>query len=85
MVIPDLLRNHRPGDDLTRMSHEVFQERIFFGREFDLCLIPKDPMTSSSKVRFLTCNVEDGATIVPLLRRARILARSSLKAKGLPK
>ena len=42
--IPDLFGDHGPGDDLSRVPHEEFKQGIFFRREFDLCLLPKNPM-----------------------------------------
>jgi hypothetical protein len=42
MVIKDLFRDHRSGDDLPLMPHEIFQKRIFLGREFDFDIFPKN-------------------------------------------
>ena len=35
-IVKDLFRDHGPGDDLARVSHEKFEKGIFFGGEFDL-------------------------------------------------
>jgi hypothetical protein len=45
VVIPDLFRDHSPGDDLARVSHEEFKKGVFLRREFDLCPFPKNPMS----------------------------------------
>jgi len=44
MIIENLFRYHRPGNDLTWMSHEKLEESIFCGREFDLYPVPRNPM-----------------------------------------
>ncbi len=45
VIVEDLFGDHGPGDDLARVSHEEFKEGIFFRREFDLCSLPKNPMS----------------------------------------
>jgi len=45
MEVKDLFRDHGPGDDLAWVSHEKFKESIFFGGEFNLHPVSKNPVT----------------------------------------
>jgi hypothetical protein len=45
MIVEDLFRDHGPGNDLSRMSHEEFKKDILFRGEFNLCFFPINPMS----------------------------------------
>src|SRR3569832_2278773 len=42
MNIPDMLRDHRPGQDPVRVPKEVFEKGIFLGGQFDFLSGPAD-------------------------------------------
>ena len=82
MVIPDMFGNHRPGEDFVRIPHHVFEEGIFFAREFDLLVLPGDSVGDQGKGEIP--DREDGFLLrFSRRKRARTLAKNSAKAKGL--
>src|ERR1700704_1578862 len=70
MKIPDMLEQHRPGDNLARMPHQVFKKAEFAGLQFNLSIAV--PAATPRKVDF---EIAD-ATHAARLRQGRASSQS---------
>ena len=84
MIVENLFRDHRPGNDLSGASHEELKKGIFFRGELDPVSFPEKPdVPPVSKMRLAICIAKAEGTALPLLKIAWILASNSLKENGL--
>src|SRR6185369_15547574 len=55
-VIPYMICDHRPGQNLVRITHEVFEQSVLFGCQ--VYLLVATPYLVSDRVNFQVCKVE---------------------------
>src|SRR6185369_9434157 len=60
-VIPYMICDHRPGQNLVRITHEVFEQTVLFGGQ--VYLLVASPYLVSDRVNLQVCKVEFSSAV----------------------
>ena len=75
-VVPDVLKQHRPGDDLVRPAHEIFEQLEFARQQFDAAFVA--PHGAIDEVHFQRSGAQAGGARVDETSRQRFDPRGEL-------